>query len=84
MYMDFLVTLFQDPNARWVVTGCLLLGLSSGVLGCFALFKKYSLMGDAVAHAALPGICIAFMFYGAKSIGIFMLGATIALSLIHI
>ncbi len=78
MYMEFLVALFQDPNARWVITGCLLLGLSSGVLGCFALFRKYSLMGDAVAHAALPGICIAFMLYGSKSIGIFMLGATIA------
>lgn len=78
MYMDFLVTLFQDPNASWVITGCFLLGLSSGVLGCFALFKKYSLMGDAVAHAALPGICIAFMLYGTKSIGIFMIGATIA------
>lgn len=76
--MEFLINLFQDPNAQWVITGCLLLGLSSGVLGCFALFKKYSLMGDAVAHAALPGICLAYMMYGSKSIGLFMIGATLA------
>lgn len=76
--MEFLINLSQDPNAQWVITGCLLLGLSSGVLGCFALFKKYSLMGDAVAHAALPGICLAYMLYGSKSIGIFMIGASLA------
>ncbi|WP_164985239.1 metal ABC transporter permease [Ammoniphilus sp. CFH 90114] len=76
--MEFVVHLFDNPNASWVITGCLLLGLSSGVLGCFALFKKYSLMGDAVAHAALPGICLAYMLYGTKSIGLFMIGASLA------
>ncbi|MFT9847743.1 metal ABC transporter permease [Aneurinibacillus sp. REN35] len=73
--MDFIMQWLQDPNARWVMTGCLLLGLSSGVLGSFALLRKQSLVGDAVAHAALPGICLAYMFSGEKNIGLFMLGA---------
>ena len=72
---EIFMNLIYDPNTRWVLTACVLLGTSSGVLGCFALLKKYSLMGDAVAHAALPGICIAFMLYGSKSIGVFLLGA---------
>jgi manganese/zinc/iron transport system permease protein len=74
--MEFLLTLLFDPNTRWVVTGCMLLGISSGVLGSFALLRKHSLVGDAVAHAALPGICLAYMLYGEKSIGLFMVGAT--------
>jgi len=76
--MDSILMLVSDPNTRWVLAACVLLGLSSGVLGCFALLRKHSLMGDAVAHAALPGICIAFMLYGTKSILLFMIGAIIS------
>lgn len=71
-------SLWEDPNARWVLFGCLLLGLSSGVLGSFAYLRKQSLMGDALSHAALPGVCIAFMLTGSKSILFFLLGAAAA------
>jgi manganese/zinc/iron transport system permease protein len=56
----------------------MLLGLSSGVIGSFAYLRKQSLMGDALSHAALPGVCIAFMLSGSKSIGLFLLGAAVA------
>jgi manganese/zinc/iron transport system permease protein len=67
-----------DANTQWVLMGTLLLGLASGVLGSFALLKKQSLIGDAMAHAALPGICIAFLLHGSKSIGWFLVGAALA------
>ncbi|GAX89973.1 metal ABC transporter permease [Effusibacillus lacus] len=76
--MESLPNLLSDPNTRWVLAGCILLGLSSGVLGCFAYLRKHSLMGDAVAHASLPGICVGFMIYGSKSIGVFLLAAAAA------
>jgi len=69
---------FQDPNTQWVLFGTLLLGLSSGVLGSFALLRKQSLIGDAMAHAALPGVCIAFLLYGSKSLFWFIIGAAIS------
>jgi manganese/zinc/iron transport system permease protein len=56
----------------------MLLGTSSGVLGSFALLRRRSLMGDALAHAALPGVCLAFMITGTRSIEHFMIGALIA------
>lgn len=71
-------SILLDANTRWVLSGCLLLGLSSGVLGSFAYLRKHSLIGDAMAHAALPGICIAFILYGTKSIALFLVGAAIA------
>lgn len=58
------LTVFRDPNVQWILLGCLLLGLSSGVIGSFAYLRKQSLMGDALSHAALPGVCIAFMLSG--------------------
>lgn len=51
-----------DPNLRWVFMATLLLGVAAGTLGCFAFLRGRSLMGDVLAHSALPGVCIAFLF----------------------
>lgn len=72
-----IVFMLKEPNTQWVLLGTALLGLASGVIGSFALLKKQSLIGDAMAHAALPGVCIAFLIYGEKSILLFMIGAAI-------
>jgi manganese/zinc/iron transport system permease protein len=76
--MERIWSMLADPNMQWIFLGCTLLGLSSGVIGCFSYLRKQSLMGDTLAHAALPGICIAFMLTGIKSIGLFLIGAGIA------
>ncbi|MGV3722390.1 MAG: metal ABC transporter permease [Actinomycetota bacterium] len=68
----------RDPNAQWVLGGCMLLGISSGVLGSLALLRRRSLMGDALAHAALPGVCLAYLLTGSRSLGFFLVGALIA------
>ncbi|TXC81316.1 metal ABC transporter permease [Metabacillus litoralis] len=68
----------QNPNTQWVLLGTMLLGITSGVVGSFTLLRKQSLIGDAMAHAALPGVCIAFLLYGSKSLLWFLIGAAIA------
>lgn len=55
-----------------------MLGLCGGVLSPFAVLRKRGLMGDALAHAALPGICLAFMLTGERSVFWFTLGALAA------
>lgn len=73
--MDWLA----HPNAQWVFLGSVLLGISSGILSSFAMLRRRSLMGDALAHAALPGICAAFLISsGNKSLLLLMAGALIA------
>jgi manganese/zinc/iron transport system permease protein len=67
-----------NANTQWVLAGSTLLGISSGVLGSFALLRRRSLMGDALAHAALPGVCVAFLLTGARSLPILLLGALLA------
>jgi manganese/zinc/iron transport system permease protein len=68
-------SIINDGNTQWVLISTLLLGIASGVLGSFALLRKQSLIGDAVAHAALPGICFAFMFMGEKNFLVLLIGA---------
>lgn len=73
-----MLNLLTDPNLRWILLGSMLLGLSGGVIGTFSYLRKQSLIGDTLAHAALPGICIAFMLTGVKSVGLFLVGALLA------
>jgi len=61
-----------------VATGALLLGVVAGVLGTFAVLRGRSLVGDALAHAALPGVSVAFLVTGAKDPATLAAGAACA------
>jgi manganese/zinc/iron transport system permease protein len=61
-----------------VALGSALLGIVSGALGTFAVLRRQGLLGDALAHAALPGICLAFMLTGQKTPILLMLGAAVS------
>jgi manganese/zinc/iron transport system permease protein len=73
-----LIELFTDYTLRNVALGSALLGIVSGVLGCFAVLRRQGLLGDALAHAALPGICIAYLLTNSKAPVVLLLGAAVA------
>lgn len=66
-----------DYTLRTVALGGAILGVVSGVLGCFAVLRHESLMGDALSHAALPGVGLAFLVAG-RELGPLLIGAGIA------
>ena len=66
---------FTDANVRYVVFGMILLGISAGMVGSFTLLRKRALVGDAIAHSVLPGVCLAFMFWGTKNPLVLLIGA---------
>ncbi|WP_366654628.1 metal ABC transporter permease [Fodinicurvata sp. EGI_FJ10296] len=70
-----MLALFQDYTIQTVAIGAALLGIISGVLGCFAVLRKQSLLGDTLSHAALPGICLGFMVAGTRHMGSILFGA---------
>ena len=67
-----------DPNIRYVVLGTMLLTSSAAMIGSFALLQKKVLVGDALAHATLPGVCLAFLLTGTKHPLYLILGAFIS------
>ncbi|MGB3307789.1 MAG: iron chelate uptake ABC transporter family permease subunit [Thermomicrobiales bacterium] len=69
--------LIFDYTLRNVALGSALLGVVSGILGAFAVLRKQGLLGDALSHAALPGIGVAFMLSGSRTPLILLLGAGI-------
>lgn len=61
-----------------IVLGTGLLGASSGILGSFAVLRNQSLLGDAISHAALPGIVLAYLLTGEKSSLVLLSGAILS------
>jgi manganese/zinc/iron transport system permease protein len=76
--MNLLYDLIFDYTLRNVALGSALLGIVSGVLGCFAVLRKQGLLGDTLSHAALPGVCLAYMLTGSKAPLVLLIGAGLA------
>ena len=54
-------------DAFWIILTGSLVATTSGLLGCFLVLRKMALVGDAISHAVLPGIAIAFLISGSRS-----------------
>ena len=66
-----------DHTLAVVAAGAAVLGATGGVLGSFAVLRRQSLLGDVLAHAALPGLCLGFLVAG-RSLPVLMAGALVA------
>lgn len=75
---DLIISLLTDHTVRIVGAGALLMGITSGVLGVFTLLRRQSLLGDAMSHAALPGLALAFLLTRSKESAPLLLGAALA------
>ncbi len=80
------LTLRAGFNTSTVILGTTLLGLAAGIVGVFALLRKRSLVTDALSHATLPGIALAFLLapglgVGGRSLPLLLLGATASAAL---
>ena len=62
---------------RTVAVGGALLGAICGVIGSFAVLRRESLVGDALSHAALPGVGVGFLIAG-RDMNALLIGAGIS------
>lgn len=77
--MDLLAP-FQFPfmQMAFVITG--LVSIPAAILSCYMVLKGWSLMGDAISHAVLPGVVLAYIAGIPLAIGAFAAGMFCALS----
>lgn len=76
-YSQIALGVTYDYTLRVVAMGGAILGTVSGVIGCFAVLRQESLIGDALSHAALPGVGIAFLIAG-RELSVLLIGAGVA------
>lgn len=74
LFLSFL----SDPNVRFVMLGTLILGSTAAIVGTFSFLRNRALVGDAIAHSILPGICLSFMVSGSKDPFLLLLGALLS------
>ena len=65
-------------NTLIVLSGVSLLCAATGLVGVFAILRRRALTGDVLAHAALPGICLAFMLTGERRLPVLLAGAFVS------
>jgi manganese/zinc/iron transport system permease protein len=75
---EYIKLVFTDYTLRTITLGTGILGAVCGMLGSFAVLRKQSLLGDAISHAALPGIAIAFLITGSKDSNTLLIGALVS------
>ena len=67
-----------DITLITVLIGTTLVGITSGIMGCFVILQRKSLFGDAIAHATLPGLAAMFLYTGSKAPSFLFFGATLS------
>lgn len=71
---------FLDPTLRlafWTILVGTIANVTCAILGCFLVLRRMSMLGDALSHAVLPGLVIAFIVTGSTSSVPMFLGATL-------
>src|SRR3569623_1599206 len=64
MTFGIFATLFTDDVARRALVAIVVLSFGSAPSGVFLMLRRMSLMGDAMSHAILPGVAVAFLLSG--------------------
>ncbi|MFT4013615.1 MAG: metal ABC transporter permease [Paracoccus sp. (in: a-proteobacteria)] len=78
--MDWLTLPFSFPFMRDAALLALIVALPAGMLSCFLVLRGWSLMGDAISHAILPGVVLAYVAGIPLLIGAFVAGLGAAVS----
>jgi manganese/iron transport system permease protein len=77
---DFFVVPLSYGFMQRALVAAVLIGAVCSVLSCYLVLKGWSLMGDAVSHAVLPGIVIAFVLGLPLAVGAFAAGLLCAVA----
>ena len=76
---DWITVPLQYPFMQRALVVSVIVGAVCAVLSCYLVLKGWSLMGDAISHAVLPGIVIAFVLGLPLALGAFAAGLSCAL-----
>lgn len=80
MDIETLLLPFRFPFMQNAFLICAIVAVPTALLSCFLVLKGWALMGDAVSHAVLPGIVIAYIFGFPLILGAFAAGMTCAVA----
>ncbi len=81
VFYNYFIDPFQYEFMVRALIASLLVGVISSILSCYLVVKKWALLGDAISHAVLPGVAIAFLLKIPFFIGALVTGVLTALGI---
>lgn len=72
IFTKYITEPFQYEFIQRALVASLMVGVSCGLIGTYIMLRRLSLIGDALAHAVLPGVVIGFMVAGKGALSLFV------------
>ncbi len=79
--IDWLITPFQYAFMQRAFVAALIVGVLCAIIGCYVVLKSMAFLGDALAHAVLPGIAIAYLLGGNIILGALVAAIIVAVGI---
>src|SRR5512132_1018081 len=79
--MDYLLSPLQYPFMLRALAASTIVGVLCAVMGTYVVLRGMAFLGDALAHAILPGVAIAYLLHGNLLVGALVAAVIIALSI---
>ena len=79
--MDILLAPLQYPFMVRALSASMIVGVLCAVMGTYVVLRGMAFLGDALAHAILPGVAIAYLLHGNLLVGALVAAVVIALSI---
>ncbi len=84
MIIDWLVQPFSYPFMQRGLVVALMVGILCAVIGCYVVLRSMAFLGDALAHAILPGVAVAYLVGGNLLVGALAAAVVVALGIAFI
>jgi manganese/iron transport system permease protein len=75
---DWLLQPFSYAFMQRALIAVLLVGMTSGVIGCYVVIRGMSFYGDAMSHSILPGVAVSYIVTGGATGGALFVGGLVA------
>lgn len=72
-----MIELVWLPLDTWIVAIAVVTAMACALPGCFLLLRGQAMLGDAIAHAVLPGIALGYLFFGHSDPGVMIVAASL-------
>lgn len=82
--MSWLTEPFSLAFMQRALIASLIVGVTCAVIGCYVVLRSMAFLGDALAHAILPGVAVAFLVGGNLLIGALVTGVVVALGISYV
>ena len=79
--MDWVLAPLAYAFMQYGLIAALMVGILCSIIGCYVVLRSMAFLGDAMAHAILPGVSVAYLLHGNLTVGALIAAVLVALGI---